>query len=54
MPLKINQKYIYYTGTFAQSAETVEYTDCFTAEDEDPPPTSVLLMTLNNQMVTLQ
>ena len=23
---------------FAQSAETVEYTDCFSAEGKDPPP----------------
>ena len=32
----------------AQSDWSVEYTDCFNAEGEDPPPTSVLDMTLNN------
>ena len=38
----------------AQSAGAVEYTDCFSAEGYDPPPTSVLDMTLNNLMVRFQ
>ena len=33
------------------SAETVEYTDCISSEEEDSPPTSVLDMTQNNLMV---
>ena len=39
---------------FAQSAGALEYTDGFFAEGLDPPPTSVLDMTLNNQMVRFQ
>ena len=37
----------------AQSAGTVEYTDCYSAE-KYPPLMSVLIMTLNNLMVRLQ
>ena len=39
---------------FAQSAGTVEYTDCSSAEGKTPPPMSVLDMTLNNLMVGFQ
>ncbi len=38
----------------AQSAEAVEYTDCTFAEGYDPPPMSVLDMTLNSLMVRFQ
>ena len=37
----------------AQSAGVVEYTDCITAERQDPPPMSVLDMTLSILMVRL-
>ena len=39
---------------FAQSAVTVEYTDCFSAEGLDSPSKSVLDMTLNNLMMSFQ
>ena len=36
----------------AQSAGAIEYTDCTSAEGQDPPPPmSVLYMTLNNLMM---
>ena len=37
----------------AQSAGAAEYTDCFFVEKYDPPPMSVLDMTLNNLRVCL-
>ena len=40
--------------TFAQSAGTVEYTNCFSAEGLDPTPMSVLDMTLNYLMMRFQ
>ena len=39
------------SGTLSVGA--VEYADCISAEGYDHPPTSVLNMTLNNQMVRL-
>ena len=38
----------------AQSAGAVEYTDCTSAEVWDPPPMSVLDMTVNDLMVRFQ
>ena len=38
----------------AQSAGAVEYPDCFSADGQDCPLTSVLDMTLNNLMVRFQ
>ena len=40
-------------GNFAQLAGAVEYIDC-TSADGNPPPTSVLDMTLNNLIVRFQ
>ena len=39
---------------FAQSAGSVEYTDCISTERWNPPPTSILDTTLNNLMVRFQ
>ena len=39
---------------FAQSIGAVEYTDCFSAEANTHLQTSILLMTLNNLIVTFQ
>ena len=52
----IVDKYYKHTNTnIAQSVRAVEYIDCFSAEGWDPtPPTSVLVMTLNNLMVTFR
>ena len=38
----------------AQSAGVVEYTDCFFTEGNNPPPTTVQDMTLNNLTVGQQ
>ena len=40
--------------SLVQSAGVVEYTDCFSAEGPDTPPTSVLHMILKNLMVRFQ
>ena len=48
--------YLYiYQALHVQSAGAIEYTDCISAEGEDPPPpTSVVDMTLNNLLVRFQ
>ena len=40
--------------TFVQLIGAVEYTDCISTEELDPPTLSVLIMTLNNLMVRFQ
>ena len=47
-PKNLNDK------SLAQLAGAVEYTNCTSSEGYDPPPTSVLDMTLNNLMVRFQ
>ena len=43
-----------YIHTIAQSAGAIEYTDCISAERQDPLPTIVEDMTPNNLMMKLQ
>ena len=44
---------MFHVDRIAQSAGAVEYTDCTSAEGQEPP-TSVLYMTLNNLMGRFQ
>ena len=45
---------LFFLYHIAQLAGAVEYTDCTSAEGQDPPPMSVLDMTLNSLMVRSQ
>ena len=52
-----SSKYCYVSLTIqlnlAQLAGAVKYTDCISTEGQDPPPMSVLIMTVNNLRVRL-
>ena len=51
MKIRPYRQMVYIHARIAQSAGAVEYTDCFFADGQDPSPTSVLYMTLNNLMM---